>query len=169
MFQAVIPNIAVIMVFSLALIWVFFFLGSFSYYILWYWQRGNHILGDVRVHILYTMISDRRFRNYCFFKNIYIHGSVHRNSILIRSNKMQQYAGIYLLQNHPACFGCPSHTSSGAHKTVTAASGTATTFLQRRTATLEKRCCCTRGCSYSFMWSWWCVRWTPETRRVILQ
>ena len=27
-------------------------------------------------------------------------GSVHRNSILIRSNKMQQYAGIYLLQNH---------------------------------------------------------------------
>ena len=29
-----------------------------------------------------------------------IHGSVHRNSVLIRSNKMQQYAGIYLLQNH---------------------------------------------------------------------
>jgi len=30
----------------------------------------------------------------------YIHGTVHRNSILIRSNKMQQYTGIYLLQNH---------------------------------------------------------------------
>ena len=30
---------------------------------------------------------------------IYIHSSVHRNSIIIRSNKMQQYAGIYLLQN----------------------------------------------------------------------
>ena len=27
----------------------------------------------------------------------YIHGSVHRNSILIRSNKLQQYAGLYLL------------------------------------------------------------------------
>jgi len=26
--------------------------------------------------------------------NLYIHGSVHRNSVLIRSNKMQQYAGI---------------------------------------------------------------------------
>jgi len=25
----------------------------------------------------------------------YIHGSVHRKSILIRSNKMQKYAGIY--------------------------------------------------------------------------
>jgi hypothetical protein len=44
--------------------------------------------------------------------------------ILIRSNKMQQYAGIYLLQNHSTCFGSPSHPSSGVHKTVTAASGT---------------------------------------------
>ena len=35
---------------------------------------------------------------------------------------MQQYAGIYLLQNHSTCFGCPSHQSSGVHKT--AASGT---------------------------------------------
>jgi hypothetical protein len=56
--------------------------------------------------------------------------------IWIRSNKMQQYAGIYLLQNHSICFGCPSHPSSGVHKTVTAASGTGrstwvTTFLQR--------------------------------------
>ena len=65
----------------------------------------------------------------------YIHGFVHRKSILIRSNKMQQYAGIYLLQNQSTCFGCPSHPSSGVHKTVTAASGTghnirATIFLQ---------------------------------------
>ena len=49
---------------------------------------------------------------------------------------MQQYAGIYLLQNYSTCFGCPSQPSSGIHKTVTAASGTghsicATTFLQR--------------------------------------
>ena len=66
----------------------------------------------------------------------YIHGYVHRNSILIRSNEMHQYAGIYLLRNHPTCFGCPSHPSSGVHKTVTAACGTghsiwATSFLQR--------------------------------------
>ena len=56
--------------------------------------------------------------------------------ILIRSNEMQQYAGIYLLQNHSTCFGCTSQPSSGIHKTVTAASGTghsiwATTFHQR--------------------------------------
>jgi len=43
----------------------------------------------------------------------YIYGSVHRKSILIRSNKMQQNAGIYLLQNHSKCFGCSSHPSSG--------------------------------------------------------
>jgi len=45
-------------------------------------------------------------------------------SILVRSKKMQQYAGIYLLQNHSIYFGCPSHPLSGVHKSVTAASGT---------------------------------------------
>ena len=29
----------------------------------------------------------------------YIHGSVHRDSILISSNEIQQYAGVYLQQN----------------------------------------------------------------------
>jgi len=57
-----------------------------------------------------------------FFK--YIHGSVRRNFILMRSNQMQQYTGIYLLQNYSACFGCPSHRSSRVHKTETAAFGT---------------------------------------------
>ena len=50
--------------------------------------------------------------------------NVHRNSVLIRSNKMQQHAVIYLLKNYSTCFGCPSNPSSGVHKTVTAASGT---------------------------------------------
>ena len=66
----------------------------------------------------------------------YIRGSVHRDSILIRYNEMQQYAGVYLLQNYSTCFGCLSHPSSGVHQIVTAASGTghsvrATTFRQR--------------------------------------
>ena len=70
------------------------------------------------------------------FHFFYIHGSVHLDPILIRYNKMQQYAGIYLQQINSTCFGCPSHPSSGEYKTVTAASGTghsngATTFLQR--------------------------------------
>jgi hypothetical protein len=37
---------------------------------------------------------------------------------------MQQYAGVYLLQNYSTCFGCQSHSSSGVHQTVTAVFGT---------------------------------------------
>ena len=49
---------------------------------------------------------------------------------------MQQYAGVYLLQNYSTCFGYLSHPSSGVHQSVNAASGTghsvtATTFRQR--------------------------------------
>ena len=56
--------------------------------------------------------------------------------ILIKSNELQQYAGVYLLQNYSTCFGCLSHASSGVHQSVTAVSGTghsvrATTFRQR--------------------------------------
>ena len=36
--------------------------------------------------------------------------------VLIRSNKMQQYAGIYLLQVYSACFERPSRPSSGVKK-----------------------------------------------------
>jgi len=87
---------------------------------------------------------------------------------------MQHYAGIYLLQNYSTYFRCPLHPSSGLYKTVTAASGT--TFLQlglrarwRKVVAQIRDTTCTRGCSYSFMYSWWWVRWTPETGRVILQ
>jgi hypothetical protein len=79
-------------------------------------------------------LQPNRYGMYSSF--FYIHGSVHRDSEFIRSNKMQQYACIYLLQVYSTCFGRPSRPSSGVQKTVTAASGTghsngATTFLQR--------------------------------------
>ena len=70
-------------------------------------------------------------------RDIYWHSNkLSCHFILIRSNEMQQYAGVYLLQNYATCFGCLTHQSSGLHQTVTAASGTghtiwATTFLQR--------------------------------------
>ena len=50
--------------------------------------------------------------------------SVHRDSVLIRSNKMQRYAGTYSLQVNSTCFGRPLRPSSGVQKTLTAASGT---------------------------------------------
>ena len=49
-------------------------------------------------------------------------------------NKIQQDATVcrdlFNAKSLSTCFGCPSHPSSGVRKTVTAASGTATTFLQ---------------------------------------
>ena len=83
----------------------------------------NVLLVTILLCILHTLI-------------FLIHGSVHRDSILKRSNEMQQYAGVYLLQNYSTCFGCLSHQSGGVHQTGTAASGTAhsvrvTTFRQR--------------------------------------
>jgi len=59
-----------------------------------------------------------------FELSIYLDRGLNDSNMLITSNKMQQYACIYLPQNHSTCFGCPSHPSSGVHKTVTAASGT---------------------------------------------
>jgi hypothetical protein len=58
------------------------------------------------------------------YYEFYIYGFVHRDSESIRSNKIQRYAGIYLLQVYSRCFGRPSRPSSGVQKTVTAASGT---------------------------------------------
>ena len=61
---------------------------------------------------------------------------MHRNSRLKKSNKMEQYADIYLLLNYCTCFGCTSRPSSGVHKTVVATSGAdhtiwGTSFLKR--------------------------------------
>ena len=87
---------------------------------------GDEIVASVGVNRFYRNRSTRT------------DGQMQRRdeAILIRSNKMQQYAGVYLLQNYSTCFGCLSHPSSGVHQTVTAASGTghsvrATTFRQR--------------------------------------
>ena len=63
------------------------------------------------------------------YGKLYIHGSVHRNSRLKKSNKMQLYADIYLLLNYSTCFGRPSRPSSGVHKTIVAASGTDQAYL----------------------------------------
>jgi hypothetical protein len=74
--------------------------------------------------IMWMTVGWEKLRCENFLWEFYIHGFVHRNSLLIRSNKMQQYAGIYLLQNHSTYFGCPSHRSSVVHQIVITASGT---------------------------------------------
>ena len=82
-------------------------------------RRGGVSQNEVR-HICISMSSLAN----TFDSNFYIHGSVHRNSILIRYNKMQQYAGIYLLQNHSLHVSGVHRTHHQENKTVTAASGT---------------------------------------------
>ena len=89
---------------------------------------------------------------------------------------MQQYADIYLLLNYSTWFEHPSRPSSVLHKTVVAASGTDYTiwgasFFKHDQIRTEEVCfpdmICTRDCNYSFMYSRWWARWTPETCRVI--
>ena len=98
-----------------------------------------------------------------WYNRSYIRGSVHRNSRLKKSSKMQQYADIYLLLNYCTCFGRPSRPSSGVHKSVVAASGTDHTIWGACYLKRDQIRICTRGCNYTFMYSWWWARWTPET------
>ena len=83
------------------------------------WRKRQHVLRNTCAYLPdCTVPEGSQLR---FFYN---HGSMHRDSILISSNEVQQYAGVYLLQNYSTCFGCLSHPSSGVHQTVTVASGT---------------------------------------------
>ena len=72
----------------------------------------------------FYFIFDKKILHKTHVVCFYFHGSVHRDSVLIRSNKMKQYAGIYLLQVYSTCFGRPTRPSSGVQKSVTAVSST---------------------------------------------
>ena len=137
-------------------------------------RKQNPLLPPKRIDHIHRL-SRLHCSNYWLF---YIRGSVHRNSRLKKSNEMQQNADINLLLNHSTCFGRPSRPSSGLHKTVVAASGTdhtiwGTSFLKRdqispylvtfEEASFPDNLISTRGCNYSFMYSWRWARWTPET------
>jgi hypothetical protein len=94
------------------------------------WGQHN---GSTSTHVL------------CECEYMCVQAGAHRQVGRHVSNKVQQYAGIYLLQNHSTCFGCPSHPSSGVLKIVTTASGTGhsiwvTTFLQRDLIRTVKKC-----------------------------
>ena len=123
--------------------------------LIFYWLNGN----------------TRYFLRFFFRENILV--------ISVHINKIQQDATIcwYLFTVKLFyMFRVLSHPSSGAHKTVTAASGTGhvtyqgKTFRQRRlirplwrkVVALIRDMTCTRSCGYSFMCSWWWVRWHPK-------
>ena len=64
-------------------------------------------MGGTSDTVSYFILSNFRYsaRKKDFWTEFCIHGSVHRDAILIRSNETQQYAGVYLLQNYSTCFG----------------------------------------------------------------
>jgi hypothetical protein len=65
-------------------------------------------VGGIKWILMNTRMMGRVSRSLWQIREFYIRGSVHRNSKLIKSNKMQQYAGIYLPQNHSTFSWCPS-------------------------------------------------------------
>ena len=79
------------------------YIAKRCFYIVW--------LNNYMFRPLYRPSSGCKFSyyqaNYTIY-NIYIPGSVHRNSRLKKSNEMQQYEDIYLLLNYSTCFGRPS-------------------------------------------------------------
>jgi len=87
---------------------------------------------------------------------------------------MQQYVGIYILQNHSTCFGCHSTHHQEYIKTVTAASGTGhnigtATSLQRgpigtrwREVAVPVLWPVPEAAVTVFMYSWWWVLWHPK-------
>jgi len=57
-----------------------------------------------------------------YTEQFYVYGSVHRWSILIIVQRDATQRSLFIiLQVHSTCFGCQAHSSSGVHKTVTAA------------------------------------------------
>ena len=59
----------------------------------------------------------------------YAQGSVHGSYILIIVQRDAAQSSLFVIpQVHSTCFGCQPHPSSGAHKTLTAASGTVRIF-----------------------------------------
>ena len=99
---------------------------------------GNMRLKIRRALFLNVLRHYHLFKKHVYRGEFYIHGSVDRDPILIRSNEMQQYAGVYLLQNYSTCFRWLSHPSSGVHQTVTAASGTGHSVRAKPSASVAK-------------------------------
>jgi len=61
----------------------------------------------------------------------YVHGSVHRLSILIIVQRDATQISLFIiLQVHSTCFGGQLRPSSGVHKTVTTASGSGHILVQ---------------------------------------
>ena len=70
-------------------------------------------------------MTDTNTHIHTFF--FYVHESVHRESMSITVQQDATFTFYYISGNYSTCFGWYHHPSSGAHITVTTASGTGRT------------------------------------------
>ena len=78
----------------------------------------------------------QRYTVYCIrqatvVKHFNVHGSVHRNNILIYIYQDATLHSLFYLENCSACFGWYHHPSSGAQTTVSTASVICQTVMDR--------------------------------------
>ena len=118
---------------------------------LWYrsYYLGSKLLKSDQIG---TKFED----HFCLFgvDKFYICGSMHRNSRLKKSNKMQLYTDVYLLLNY-------------LFRASIAPIIRSPYLVMFEEACFPDSMICTRCCNCSFMYSWWWVWWTSETCRVI--
>jgi len=110
-----------------------------------------------------------------------VYGSMHRWSLLITVQRDATQSSLFIiLQVHSTRFGCQPHPSYRVNKNCNHSlrywSATSLQHSQprawprwREVASCKKKMTSTGGCSYSFVYSWWWVWLTPETRRVNLR
>jgi hypothetical protein len=128
------------------------------------WHRGVWLEGGCELNHERTFFS--------------VHGSVHRKYILIYIQQDATLHSLFISGNCSTCFGWYLHPSSGAHTTVSTASGT----CQNVTAIVEELessnsstiaadssngLTSTRCSGYSCMCCWWWVEIPPETFRAV--
>jgi hypothetical protein len=100
------------------------------------------------------------------FVSFNVHGSLHRKNILKYVNKMPTLHGLLISKNSSTCFGWHLHPTSGAHTTVSTASGiwhTDTAVVAGSSNGVTN----TVRCRYSCLRSWWWVEVPPETCRAV--
>ena len=120
-------------------------------------QRQKHIrlMMNCTTHCTKTFVEEKRAPLFRIMSTDY---SVEYILIIFQRDATQSSLFV-ILHVHSTCFWCQPHPSSGVHKTVTAASGTATSLQCGQSLTALDGGSCTKnttstgGCSYSFVYS----------------
>jgi len=106
--------------------------------------------------LIFTANSD-------YFPNFDVYGSVLRKYIPVCVQQDATLHSLFISGNCSTCFGCYFHPSSGAHTTVSTASGICQTVAAGSSNGVTNTRCCRYSCMRSRCW----VEVTPETCRAV--